>query len=49
MQVEPKDWRALSQAASQEQDPEKLIQLVEELNHVLLRRELEAKARKMWN
>jgi hypothetical protein len=49
MQVEHEDWRALSQAASQEQDPEKLIQLVEQLNHALLRRELEAKARKMWN
>ena len=49
MQAEREDWRALSQEASREQDPEKLIQLVEQLNHVLLRRELEAKARKAWN
>jgi hypothetical protein len=34
-----KDWRALSEAASREQDPEKLIRLVEELNRVLMQRE----------
>jgi len=39
------DWRVLSEAASREQDPEKLIQLVEELNRALLRRELESKQR----
>jgi hypothetical protein len=49
MQAEREDWRALSQAASEEQDPEKLIQLVEQLNCVLLRRELEKKAQKAWN
>ena len=49
MQAERDDWRALSQAASQEQDPEKLMQLVEQLNQVLLRRELETRARRMWN
>ena len=49
MQAEYDDWRALSQAASSEQDPEKLMQLVEQLNRVLLRQELESKARRMWN
>ncbi|HZQ96556.1 MAG TPA: hypothetical protein VFA67_16220 [Candidatus Sulfotelmatobacter sp.] len=39
MQANIKDWRALSEAASREQDPEKLIQLVEELNRALLHRE----------
>ena len=33
------DWRSLSQAASREQDPERLIALVEQLNRVLLQRE----------
>jgi hypothetical protein len=33
------DWRVLSQAASREQDPDRLILLVEELNRVLLQRE----------
>jgi hypothetical protein len=39
--VEPQiqDWRALSQAASREQDPERLIALVEQLNRVLLQSE----------
>ena len=49
MQTEREDWRALSEAASREQDPEKLIQLVEQLNQVLLRREMEMKVRKLWN
>jgi hypothetical protein len=40
MQAEMKDWRALSQAASREQDPEKLIELIEELNRTLLHREI---------
>ena len=39
MEAQVQDWRALSEAASREQDPEKLIRLVEELNRVLLRRE----------
>jgi hypothetical protein len=34
-QMPIKDWRTLSEAASREQDSEKLIRLVEELNHIL--------------
>lgn len=49
MQTEREDWRALSEAASREQDPEKLILLVEQLNHALLRREMEMKAPRTWN
>ena len=45
MQAEIKDWRALSEAASQEKDPEKLMELVEELNLALLQRELELSRR----
>jgi len=39
--VEPQmqDWQSLSRAASREQDPERLIALVEQLNRVLLQRE----------
>ena len=33
------DWRELSKAASQEQDSEKLMKLVRELNEVLKRQE----------
>ena len=40
MQIELEDWRTLSKAASQEQDPDKLIQLIERLNHALSYREL---------
>ena len=43
MQAQVPDWRILSEAASREQDPEKLIKLVEELNRALLHRELRAK------
>ena len=43
MQAYSQDWRALSEAASREQDPEKLMQLVEELNQALLRREQESR------
>ena len=39
MEAHVKDWQALSQAASREQDPERLIRLVEQLNRVLLQRE----------
>jgi len=39
MEAYTQDWRALSEAASREQDPEKLMQLVEELNRALLLRE----------
>jgi hypothetical protein len=41
MEAQSQDWRVLSEAASREQDPEKLIQLVEELNRALLRREVQ--------
>jgi len=37
MEPQAKDWRALSEAASREQDPEKLVRLVEELNRILSR------------
>ena len=39
METHLEDWQALSQAASREQDPERLIRLVEQLNRVLLQRE----------
>jgi hypothetical protein len=45
MQAPMKDWRALSEAASREQDPERLIQLVEELNRVLIDRERQMQGR----
>ena len=45
MQAEMNDWRALSEAASREQDPEKLMALVEQLNRALLRREMELNRR----
>jgi len=40
MEAQMKDWRLLSEAASREQDPEKLIRLVEELNRVLTQHEV---------
>jgi len=43
------DWRSLSQAASREQDPERLIALVEQLNRVLLQRENPRKYRASTN
>jgi hypothetical protein len=43
MEAQVQDWHALSEAASREQDPEKLIRLVEELNRVLLSRETRQK------
>jgi len=49
MQTQVSDWRVLSEAASREQDPEKLIQLVEELNRALLHRELQMKRRAAAN
>jgi hypothetical protein len=33
------DWRALSQAASREQDPIRLMELIRQLNHALEERE----------
>ncbi len=38
-----KDWKELSKAAAQEQDPQKLLELVEELNRVLEEREQKLK------
>ena len=49
METQAQEWRRLSEAASREQDPEKLIQLVEELTYVLLRRELLMKRRSSTN
>lgn len=49
MEMQTQDWRILSKAASREQDPEKLIELVEELNRALLRRESESKRRPSAN
>jgi hypothetical protein len=49
METQLQDWRVLSKAASREQDPDKLIELVEELNRALLRHELESKRRPSAN
>jgi len=49
MEAQLQDWRVLSEAASREQDPDRLIELVEELNHALLRRELESRRRRSAN
>jgi hypothetical protein len=46
MEAQVTDWRVLSEAASREQDPEKLIELVERLNRALLYREIKARAAK---
>ena len=43
METQGQDWRALSEAASREQDPEKLMELVDQLNRALLNRELQIK------
>jgi hypothetical protein len=40
MQAQVQDWRTLSEAASREQDPDRLIELVQELNRVLWLREM---------
>ncbi len=37
------DWRALSEAASREKDPEKLMRLVELLDRVLSQQEAQGK------
>jgi hypothetical protein len=39
--LESKDWRELSEAASREQDPNKLMELIRALNKALERRERE--------
>ena len=49
MEAQGQDWRTLSEAASREQDPEKLMQLVEQLNRALLRQELRSKRRSSSN
>jgi vacuolar-type H+-ATPase subunit H len=43
MEAQVRDWRVLSEAASREQDADKLIQLVEELNRALLHREIQTR------
>lgn len=45
MEAQVKDWRILSEAASREQDPDKLIALVEELNRALQHREMQTRRR----
>jgi hypothetical protein len=40
MKAPTQDWRALSEAASREQDPDRLIELVQELNRALWQREM---------
>jgi hypothetical protein len=49
METQSQDWRALSKAASREQDSEKLIELVKELNRALLRHESESRRRPSAN
>ena len=41
-----KDWRELSEAASREQDPKKLLELVEQLDKALEERENTLKDKK---
>lgn len=43
--LESKGWRELSEAASREKDPEKLMELIRALNKALERREREEKDR----
>lgn len=40
MQVQTQDWRVLCEAARREQDPDRLIELVQELNRALWQREM---------
>ena len=49
MKTELEDWRALSEAASREQDPDRLMELVERLNRALTRREMEMRGRLALN
>ena len=48
MEAQLQDWRVLSEAASREQDSEKLVRLVEELNRLLTQSET-VKRRKFAN
>ena len=41
--LESKDWRELSEAASREKDPQRLMDLIRALNKALERREREQK------
>ena len=43
--LEGKDWRELSEAASREQDPHKLLELVRALNNALEEREKQIQER----
>ena len=43
--LDGKDWRELSEAASREQDPQKLMELIRALNKALERREQQGKDR----
>jgi hypothetical protein len=45
MQPELEDWRVLSLEASKEEDPEKLLHLIERLNRALFHDEVEMKQR----
>jgi hypothetical protein len=49
MEAQAKDWRLLSEAASREQDPEKLVRLVEELNRVLTQSDVRLRRRLATN
>jgi hypothetical protein len=42
--MDHRDWKKVSQAAAQEQDPNKLMELVEELNRLLEERENQLKS-----
>ncbi len=42
--LESKDWRELSEAASREKDPQKLMDLIRALNKALERREREQRS-----
>jgi hypothetical protein len=43
MQDEPKGWRLLQERAQQEEDPEKLADLIDEMNRLLTEHEKAAK------
>lgn len=45
----PKDWKELSEAASREQDPQKLLELVEELDKALEQHEKAMKEKRGVN
>ena len=45
MTPQPRDWRALTEQVSKETDPEKLTDLIAELNQVLEREEKQRRPR----